>query len=80
MLYLTASPRQPVTAQLGYLAHVATARPDGSFAYRVRATLTEPTAHRVGLKGTVRLQGDWTPLAYWMLRRPLAALRATLGL
>jgi hypothetical protein len=79
-LYLNASPLQPVAAQLRYMAHEAVARPDGSFAYRVRATLTEPTAHRVGLKGTVRLQGDWTPLAYWMLRRPLAALRATLGL
>lgn len=79
-LYLNASPLRPVNAQLRYVSHDAAARPDGSFAYRVRATLTEQTDHRVGLKGTVRLQGDWTPLAYWMLRRPLAALRTNLGL
>ncbi len=54
--------------------------PDGQYAYRVRATLEGETAHRVGLKGTAKLQGDWVPLAYWMLRRPLAALRGLAGL
>ena len=48
-------------------------------AYRLRATLTEPTGHRVGLKGTARLQGRWVPLAYWVLRRPLASVRAAVG-
>jgi hypothetical protein len=61
------------------MAHDAVQRPDGSFAYRVRATLTDKTSHRVGLKGTAKLQGEWVPLAYWALRRPWATLRATLG-
>lgn len=78
-LYLNASPLSPVQARLRYLAHDAVQRPDGSYAYRVRATLDGGTEHRVGLKGTARIQGDWTPLAYWVLRRPLAALRTTLG-
>lgn len=78
-LYLSASPLQPVAAQLRYMAHEAVQRPDGSFAYRVRAKLSEPTTHRVGLKGTAKLQGDWAPLAFWVLRRPLATLRAYLG-
>ena len=78
-LYLNASPLDPVEAQVRYLAHDAVQRPDGSYAYRLRASMTAPTAHRVGLKGTARIEGEWTVLAYWMLRRPLAALRTTLG-
>ena len=78
-LYLNASPLSPVSAQVRYLAHDAVQRPDGVYAYRLRATLTEPTQHRVGLKGTARVQGSWAPLVYWLLRRPLAAVRTYLG-
>ena len=78
-LYLNSSPLSPVSARLRYMAHDAVQRPDGAYAYRVRATLDEPTGHRVGLKGTAKLHGDWVPLAYWMLRRPLAAARTALG-
>jgi hypothetical protein len=78
-LYLNASPLEPVQAELRYLAHDASERPDGSWAYRLRATLTSATAHRVGLKGTAKLRGRWVPLIYWVMRRPLASLRNTLG-
>ncbi|MEO0002393.1 MAG: hypothetical protein RLZZ22_85, partial [Pseudomonadota bacterium] len=79
-LYLNASPLSPVTARLRYMAHDAVQRPDGGYAYRLRARLDAPTGHRVGLKGTAKLQGRWVPLAYWVLRRPLAALRTGLGI
>ncbi len=78
-LYLSASPLAPVTAHLRYMAHDAVQRPDGSFAYRVRATLDAGTAHRVGLKGTAKLHGSWVPFVYWMMRRPWATARAYLG-
>ncbi|MBU3654664.1 MAG: HlyD family efflux transporter periplasmic adaptor subunit [Limnohabitans sp.] len=78
-LYLNASPLSPVSARIRYLAHDAVQRPDGQFAYRVRAVLAEPTSHRVGLKGTARIQGHWVPLIYGMLRRPLASVRTYLG-
>lgn len=78
-LYLAASPLEPVAAQVRYVAHDAVLRPDGVYAYRVRARLTETTGQRVGLKGTVKLSGDSVPLIYWMLRRPLATARQTLG-
>lgn len=78
-LYLNASPLDAVAAQVRYVAFEAVQRPDTSFAYRVRATLAAPTEHRVGLKGTAKLQGEWVPLVYWVFRRPLAALRTTLG-
>lgn len=79
-LYLSASPLAPVSARLRYFAHDAVQRPDGSYAYRVRAALDAPTAHRVGQKGTAKLHGERVPLAYWMFRRPLAALRSALGI
>lgn len=78
-LYLNASPIDPVEATLRYIAHDASQRPDGSYAYRLRARLSAPTEHRVGLKGTAKLQGQWVVFAYRMFRRPLASLRATLG-
>ena len=78
-LYLNASPQSPVDAELRYFAHDAVERPDGNYAYRLRARLTEATDHRVGLKGTARVQGHWVPLVYWVLRRPLASIRAYLG-
>jgi hypothetical protein len=80
-LYLNAEPLQPVAARLSYVAHEAIERPDGHYAYRVRANLTESgQPPRVGLKGTAKVHGEDVSLAYWILRRPLAAARAWLGL
>lgn len=78
-LFLNASPFSSVAGTLRYMAHDAVPRPDGTYAYRVRASLVEPTSHRVGLKGTAKLHGPQVPLIYWVLRRPLASIRTTLG-
>jgi hypothetical protein len=80
LLYLNASPLSPVSARLRYMAHDAVQRPDGHYAYRARAALDHKTEHRVGLRGTCKLEGDRVPLAYWVMRRPLATARAYLGL
>ena len=79
-LYLSASPLTPVEANVRYMSYDAFQRPDGNYAYRVRATLAGQTQHRVGLKGTAKLSGRWVPLCYWVFRRPLALIRQTLGL
>lgn len=78
-LYLNASPLSPVDASVRYVTHDAVHRPDGGYAYRLRAKVDGPTSHRVGLKGSVKLAGSWVPLAYWALRRPWAAARQFLG-
>jgi len=78
-LFLSASPFSAVVGTLRYVAHDAVPRPDGTYAYRVRASLAQPTAHRVGLKGTAKLHGPQVPMIYWVLRRPLASIRTTLG-
>jgi hypothetical protein len=79
-LYLAASPLASLGGTLRYMSHRATARPDGSYAYRVRASLVRPSEQRIGLKGTVKLYGERVPLVYWVLRRPLAAVRQFLAL
>jgi hypothetical protein len=78
-LYLTASPLDPVRGTLRYLAHESVQRPDGSYAYRLRAALAGTTGHRVGLKGMVKVDGRRVPLAYWVFRRPWAAIRLWIG-
>lgn len=79
-LYLAAEPLSPVAAHLRYVAHDAQPRPDGSYAYRVRARLDAPTRERVGLRGTAKLSGARVPLVYWVMRGPLAIARQALGL
>jgi hypothetical protein len=79
-LYLASAPLSAVSARMRYVAHDAVPRPDGSYAYRMRARLDGHTSQRVGLKGTAKLVGDWVPLVYWMLRRPLATIRQHVGL
>lgn len=79
-LYPDSSPLQPVRASLRYFSHEAQARPNGAYAYRIRATPLEVgTVHRVGTKGTARIGSGRVPLVYWLLRRPLAYLRAQTG-
>jgi len=79
-LYLASSPLSALPASLRYVAHDAMPRPDGSYAYRVRARVAPRSDLRIGLKGTARLAGPWVPLAYWIMRRPLAVIRQHVGL
>ena len=80
-LYLNVKPLTPVSARLRYLAHEAQQLPDGHFAYRLRAAIpARETLHRVGLKGTAKVTGGWVPAVYWVLRKPIAALRNFVGL
>ena len=79
-LYLATTPLSPLGATLRYMSHRAVARPDGTYAYRVRARLDAPSGQRIGLKGTAKLGGERVPLIYWMLRRPLASIRQFIAL
>lgn len=79
-LYLHSSPLDPVAARVHHVAYEAVQRNEGTFAYKVLATLSETSTHRVGLKGTARLSGSRVPLIYWVLRRPLAAFRVFFGI
>lgn len=80
--YRAALPFSPLEARLRYIAYEAQARPEGHFAYRVRAGLVQrPDADvQIGQRGTAKLYAGWTPLVYWALRKPIAAVRQYLAI
>lgn len=62
-------------------------------AYRAEPTSTQKLAYRVtadfrpgqempriGTRGTAQLVGDWVPMAYFLLRRPISAARQHMGI
>jgi len=78
-LHLASRPGQPVGARLHLYAYEAEQRADLGLGYRLRGTLDGASAERLGARGTVRIEGPRVPLAYWLMRRPLAALREATG-
>jgi hypothetical protein len=80
-LYLSSNPLASVRAVVRYFSQEAQLRPNGSYAYRLRASLVDTAVHhRVGLKGVAKVSAGWVPLVYWILRRPVATVRQTLGI
>ncbi|MCK9389195.1 MAG: HlyD family efflux transporter periplasmic adaptor subunit [Sulfuritalea sp.] len=80
-IYLNTHPLSPVSGRLRYVAHEALLQPEGGYAYRLRAQLAaDEKVPRVGLKGSVKVNGHFVPLLYWVLRKPLAVARGFLGI
>jgi hypothetical protein len=82
-LYLQTAPLTPLAARIVQTSYQATLSPEGVASYRVRARFDDPATAlpvaRIGLKGTAKIHGERAPLAYYLLRRPLAAARAWTG-
>jgi len=78
-LFLNSQPLNPIVGRLRYLGHEALQRSEGTLAYRVRATITDDSSVRLGAQGTLKIAGDRVTIAYWILRRPLAAIRSWIG-
>jgi phosphotransferase system IIA component len=80
-MFLHSQPLAPIEATLQQTSYQAQPGPDGVVAFQLRAGLDagEPLPH-IGLRGTARIAGEWTPLGLYVLRRPIAALRIWTGL
>lgn len=78
-LFLDSDPLQRHDAQLTRVAYEAAMTPSGLLAYRLDARFLHENP-RIGLRGTAKIYGDSVPLAAYLFRRPLAALRKTVGL
>lgn len=78
-LFLDSDPLHRHQARLERSAYEAQSTAAGQLAYRLDAAFVEAPP-RIGLRGTAKLFGERTPLAYYLLRRPLAAARQSLGL
>ena len=74
---------QPLWSQSATLAHAsyqARQAADGTLAFALDATPADGATPRIGSRGTARVRGPWAPLAYAMLKRPIAGARQYLGL
>lgn len=79
-VFLDADPLRPLDGHVVRIHHEAEETPSG-MAYRVMIALdpTGENAPRIGARGTARIDGDRAPLFLFILRRPIAALRQTVG-
>lgn len=79
-LFLNIAPQKPLDARLHYASYQASLTANNILAYRLLARF-EPgmTPVRIGLKGTAKVYGEQTILAFYLLRRPFGALRQFLG-
>lgn len=78
-LFLDSDPLNRHAARLERLAYEAQTSAAGQLAYRLDASFADAPP-RIGLRGTAKLFGQRVPLALYLLRRPLAALRQSVGL
>jgi hypothetical protein len=80
-LFLNIAPERRIDAKLRYASYEASVGPDGALSYRVKATITDAgPPPRIGLRGTAKVYGKRVTLFYFLMRRPLAALRQMVGL
>jgi multidrug resistance efflux pump len=77
---LNAFPEKEQKARLTYVAQNVVTNPEGVASVTAEARWeTEQPEMRIGLKGMAVLYGRQVPLAYWLLRKPLAHARNLLG-
>lgn len=79
--FLNIAPLKQYRAKIHFVSYHASADPDGLMTYKVKARFVNIGERPViGLQGTAKVYGNYTILAYQILRRPLAWVRKTLGL
>jgi multidrug resistance efflux pump len=79
-LFLDADPLNPLNGAISEMSYHATEKPGGQMAYTVRVGPLEQTiAVRIGLRGTAQIRGETVSLGFYLLRRPIAALRQYFG-
>jgi hypothetical protein len=80
-LFLNVDPQHPIEGALSFASYQANPTPEGGLAYRLKADFAAGvTPPRIGMKGTAKVHGEETTLFYYVMRRPLAALRQRIGL
>lgn len=81
LIFLNIEPERPLPAQLRQSSYEAHPTSDGILAFRLKSSLTDKgRTPRIGLRGTAKIYGKKVTLFYYLMRRPLAALRQYLGI
>lgn len=80
-IYLDSDPLRPLDAQLVRAGYQAEKTETGALAFRLIARADRmPGDLRIGTRGTAQVYGGKVPLIFYVLRRPLTALRQSLGI
>jgi Biotin-lipoyl like len=81
-IFLDSDPLNPRAAVITHADYQAKPRDGGIVAYRVMAVFPVGSGPppRLGIRGTAQLYGDRVPLVYYLLRRPITAVRQWVGL
>lgn len=82
-VFLTVKPLEPLNATVAESSYQATLSDEGIASYKLRASLAandNNSGIRIGLRGTAKVYGEPTMLAYYLFRRPFASLRELTGL
>lgn len=80
LMFLNIAPLNPIEGFLRTASYMSVPNADQIVAYRLKATiLPNQELPRIGLKGTAKIYGESTSLAWLVFRRPLAALRQLIG-
>ncbi len=80
LVFLNVEPDRPLTAKLRRAAYEAQLTPEGSLAFRLKASLiSKDRLPRIGLRGTAKIYGKQVLMFYYLLRRPLATFRQYMG-
>ena len=79
-IFLDHQPLDSVEANIVNANYHAEQTPAGLLAFRITAEFVGGTTQfRIGQQGTAKLYGERVPLAFFLFRRPLSALRQTFG-
>jgi HlyD family secretion protein/Biotin-lipoyl like len=80
-VFLDADPLNPVQGALFSFSYEARQTKTGGLAYRLRGRIEGGLNEgvRLGVRGTAQISGGRAPLAFYLFRRPLAAMRQWLG-
>ena len=79
-VFLDHQPLKSVAAKITSANYHAEQTPAGLLAFRITAKfLGGTTQFRIGQQGTAKIYGQRVPLAYFLFRRPLSALRQSIG-
>jgi hypothetical protein len=80
-LLLHVDPLSPLRARIERASYEASPAADGTLAYVIRARLLpDQGLPRIGLRGTAKIYAGQVALAYYVLRKPLALLRRSIGI
>lgn len=79
-LFLDGDPLTAIHAGVTRTSYRPVKAADNQLVYRVHAAFDDGQPRRIGLRGVARVSSGKVPLAFYLFRRPIAALRQRFGL